>query len=62
MVQAFLRLLALLFEDSRDKLLKARPETFAPLQGECLAFQRAISEVITPPLPPPQPLPHHEGL
>lgn len=47
-VQAVVRLVALLFEERRDDLLRATPETFRPLQGEANALQDLLKNLTTP--------------
>ena len=47
-VQAVLKLLALLFDEARDRLLVANPETFMPLQGEANAYRSLLKMLLTP--------------
>ena len=51
-VQAVLKLLALLREESIERLLRANPNTFAAFQGEVKAID-AVQELIETKPPPP---------
>jgi hypothetical protein len=48
---ALLQLLSLKFEDAKDRLFRANPSTFAPLQGEAIALADLIKDLTTDPLP-----------
>jgi hypothetical protein len=50
-ILALLQLLSLKFEDAKDRLFRANPSTFAPLQGEAIALADLIKDLTTDPLP-----------
>ena len=45
---AVLRLLGLLFDEARDMLLRANPQTFAPLQAEAVTYQELLKMLTVP--------------
>lgn len=51
-IQLVLRFLLLLHDETKDRLLQATPLTFAPLQGEAVAYLDIVRRILnSKPLP-----------